>query len=160
MKFCPRAIPLIILLLCGQAMTAQNMGKLLILRNTGAQQSARTCLLQEGEQALGHLANRQAMMLELPAGPHTLQTRLKTGPVMGYSVHSQAGAYTFYELQLYKTRGILPSSGYRFRIVPLSPKRLFVLLRDEEWLRHDLGPDEYDILCKMLKVRPMMGQKN
>lgn len=153
-----RLMAVMVFLLSGQWIMAQEMGKILVLRNTGAQQSARNCQLSENEIPLASLSNQEAVLLELPAGPHTLQTRLKSGPVMGYTATSHPSGYTFYELQLHKSRGILPSSGYRFRLVPLSPKRLAVYLRDENWLRKDLGAEEYEALCKMLQVKPLVGQ--
>lgn len=153
-----RLIAALAFLLGGHWATAQQMGKLLVLRNTGAQQSARACLISENEIPLARLSNQHAILLELPSGSHTLQTRLKSGPVMGFSVTSHPDGYTFYELKLYKTRGILPSSGYRFRLVPLSPKKLTVYLRDEDWLRRDLPDEEYKTLCKILKVQPLVGQ--
>ncbi|MEM0995509.1 MAG: hypothetical protein AAGN35_00455 [Bacteroidota bacterium] len=149
-----------LLLLSIQQTPDPESGKVLLVRATGAQQSARVCQVMQGENRLANLSNQEAVLLELPAGNQMLQTRIKKGTVLGSSILVHPGAYSFYELKLYKSRGLLPSSGYRFRIVPLSPKRLYVFLRDEDWLRRDLGAEEYAQLCRMLKVEPAVGRKD
>ena len=154
----PTILLICVLLLSFQRSPDETTGKVLLLRSTGVQQSARTCQILENKEQLTNLSNNEAVLLELPAGNHMLQTRLRKGPVLGSSVAVHPGAYSFYELKLHKSRGVLPSSGYRFRIVPLSPKRLYVFLRDEDWIRRDLGQEEYDVLCEMLKVNPPVGR--